>query len=181
MKIKNKRKQKHIYSHIINKVIRQNIAKPEHILIEPPGFLKMSKVLLDFIEPYSNYWDTEEELYQLLTVAIIAWNESLLSGAKRSKSLKEAIECFPIEMHDSVQPMINKMIRRKEKHFADIRREIVDFKITMTIDGPHVSVMSSLDSSYPPLPNKAAKTFRRICEFIKRSICFSFQIFFVIL
>ena len=42
-----------------------------------PGQEKMSEVLLDFVEPYSEQWETAEELRKLLTLAVIAWNAAL--------------------------------------------------------------------------------------------------------
>ncbi|MBF0550670.1 MAG: hypothetical protein HQK60_09050 [Deltaproteobacteria bacterium] len=149
IKIKKKQKYKNIYAHLKDKLIQQNIAEPQNILIEPKGELKMSEVLLDFIEPYSKYWETEEQLYKLLTVAIIAWNEALFSGEKRKETLEKAIKLLPTRVHDDARLMIHEMIRRKEKYFADIRRLIVNFEITLTKDGPHVSVASTLESSYP--------------------------------
>ncbi|MBF0552497.1 MAG: hypothetical protein HQK60_18450 [Deltaproteobacteria bacterium] len=146
MKIKKKKqKQKNVYDPLKMRLIHQQIAQPQNILIEPEGVVKMSEVLLEYIEPYA--WETKEELYQLVSVAIIAWNAVLLSGDKRKDALEKMLNLLPAEIHDDVTVLIGAMIRRKEKYFAHIRRVIVNFHITMTKDGPHISVASTLSST----------------------------------
>lgn len=47
-------------------------------VIEPPGQIKMSDVLLDFVAPYRHFVNTIEAYRKLLLVAVIAWNAALL-------------------------------------------------------------------------------------------------------
>jgi hypothetical protein len=35
------------------------------IVVQPSGETKMSEVLVEFIEPYSQFWNTKEELNKL--------------------------------------------------------------------------------------------------------------------
>jgi hypothetical protein len=39
--------------------------------------------------------------------------------------------------------LINDLIHRKERYFADIKRAIFNYQLTMTEEGAHVSVVSS--------------------------------------
>ena len=64
-------------------------ALPNTLLIQaPPGELKMSDVLKEFVEPYADTWRNEEELGRLLVLAIIAWNTALQPLEEREDSIQ---------------------------------------------------------------------------------------------
>lgn len=83
-----KRKQRNLYESLKTELTKDVPLDGCKIVVQPSGETKMSEVLLEFIEPYSQYWKTKEELNKLLGVAVIAWNAALLPGNER----KEIIE-----------------------------------------------------------------------------------------
>jgi len=119
---------------------------PGALIVAPPaGERKMSEVLLEFVEPYSEEWRTAEEVKKLLSVALVAWNAALYSGSKREQLIQQILEVVPPEVRSEMRAIIEKMIQRKVSHFASNRRMIVDYKVTMTREGPHLSVVSTLE------------------------------------
>jgi hypothetical protein len=113
------------------------------IIRNPPGEAKMSEVLLEFLDPYSHTWKNEEQFEKLLGAGIIAWNAALYSGSKRTEFLNEMMVAFPPEVREGMRDILAGMIQRKETYFAANRRMIVDYRVTMTPDGPHLSVLST--------------------------------------
>lgn len=53
------------------------------VVYEPAGHEKMSDVLDDFIEPYSDVADTEDAYRKLLMLGQMAWNTALLPDDER--------------------------------------------------------------------------------------------------
>ncbi len=114
------------------------------IISTPAGAAKMSEVLLDFIEPYSDQWRTLEELKKLLSLAIVAWNAALISGDERDEMLKQMALKVPPDFRLELISILEPMIQRKLLYFASNTRFILSCDVTMTANGPHVSVMSTL-------------------------------------
>lgn len=104
----------------------------------------MSGVLLEFLEPYSEHWRTEEEFTKLVTVGLIAWNAALMPGNERELFLQDMVQEVPPEVRQDMRSIVDEMIRRKETHFAGNKRAIIGYQITMTPSGPHLSVISTL-------------------------------------
>jgi hypothetical protein len=100
---------------------------------------KMSKVLLDFVEPYTAGSDSDEEFQRIVLVGILAWNIALLPAELRQESLAPV----PPDAAADFQEIIDEMIERKEKCFAKNRRFILAHHWTMTTKGPHLSVVST--------------------------------------
>src|SRR4051794_28130926 len=87
---------------------------PENVKIvtTPAGQRMMSEVLLEFLEPYSQYWGEEEQFKKLLTVALIAWNASLLSGGEREGFIRDMVAAVPPEARESMRAIIAEMMQR---------------------------------------------------------------------
>ncbi len=47
----------------------------------------MSEVLLDFIEPYRSFADTDEAVEKLVIIGITAWNVSMLPEDERDATI----------------------------------------------------------------------------------------------
>jgi hypothetical protein len=124
---------------------QQGLPDRATVVVSPPGHEKMSEVLLEFVELYSGQWNTEEELAKLLTVAMIAWNASFLSGSEREEFLRDMVAAVPPEARPAMRAIMDELIQRKLSHFASNKRMLLDFQITMTPSGPHVAVMSTLE------------------------------------
>jgi len=114
------------------------------VIPSPPGEEKMSEVLLEFIEPYDDQWQTEEQLRKLLVMAVLAWNAALLPVDEREKMIQDILKTMPPDIRSDGRAILDEMLRRKFALFADNKRAIVDYQVTSTPDGPHLSVMSSL-------------------------------------
>jgi hypothetical protein len=115
------------------------------VFATPPGERKMSEVLLEFIEPYADQWQSPDDLRKLLGMASVAWNAALLPGGERAKMIQDIVEAVPPEARAFMIGFVEEMILRKLTHFADNRRAILNYQVTMTPSGPHVQVMSTLD------------------------------------
>jgi len=102
----------------------------------------MSEVLLEFVQPYLELAETEEEMEMILFVGTVAWNAALLSSRERGEIFDTATQCVSPPQEEA-RLMINDLIHRKQRYFADIKRAIFDCQLTMTEEGPHVSVVSS--------------------------------------
>jgi hypothetical protein len=110
----------------------------------PEGEVKMSVVLLEFLDPFLKGGESEAELHGCLKTGIIAWNAAQLSPAERRKFFSEALAGMPLELRLTMKGIIDRMIRIKEESFADNRKKILEYHLTMTKDGPHLSVAASM-------------------------------------
>lgn len=108
---------------------------------------KMSEVLLDFIAPYRSYANTLEAMEKLIALAIVAWNVALLEGAERQKLLDNSMSAIlgttEEEWKDDLLDVLTKMIRRKERFFADNKRFILHYRLSEDKQGLHLSVVST--------------------------------------
>jgi hypothetical protein len=114
------------------------------VIANPPGEAKMSEVLLEFIEPYTDERSTTEDLKKVLSVATLAWNLALFPEAERPARLQEIEAAVPPDVRPTMRAFVEEMLQRKLTYFAHIRRAILDYQVSMTPDGPHVQVISTL-------------------------------------
>lgn len=114
------------------------------IFYDPPGAAKMSEALLDFVEPYREMAATEDALRKLLTIASVAWNAALVPPAEREALLRSTEDRLPPDLRADYRAILEPLILRKQEHFSDNTRSIVDFELTMEQAGPYLRVMSTL-------------------------------------
>jgi hypothetical protein len=118
---------------------------PESIVIaNPPGEIKMSEVLLEFIEPYTDEQSTPDDLKRVLSVATLAWNLALFPEAERPAQLREIEATVPPEVRPTMRAFMEELLQRRLTQFANIRRAILDYQVSMTPSGPHLNVVSTL-------------------------------------
>jgi hypothetical protein len=141
---KKKRKHKKLFEPLKTRLTQKGLLAGKQIVVQPSSEVKMSEVLLEFLEPYSEHWETEEELRKLLSLAIVAWNAALYSGSKRKEFIERMLEVVPPMVRQDMKAIIEEMIQRKEKDFASNQRMVVDYHLAMTTQGPHLSVASTL-------------------------------------
>ncbi len=139
-----KRTERELVKSLVTELAKDTALDDSKIVVEPAGETKMSEVLVEFIEPYLKYWKTERELEVLLSTAIIAWNATLVRGSERSSLIENTIKVTPPEIRADTSKIIEEMMQRKELKFAQNRRMIVNYKLTMSKKGPHVTVLSTL-------------------------------------
>ena len=113
------------------------------VTLSPPGQVRMSDVLEEFIEPFREPTHDAGDLKLLLSLALIAWNAALLPVTERNQMIDGIIgKTLPPDVKAEAVGMIRKLIERKEKDFAHYPRRIVDYQLTTTKDGWHLSVAS---------------------------------------
>ncbi len=115
------------------------------VLFSPRGEVKMSEVLWDFVRPYDNTWKTEEQLRKLLAVALVAWNAAIEPAPRGEKLIQKTMATLPLDAQADFLSIVVALVERKLQYFADNTRMIIDYKLTMLADGPHLSVISTLN------------------------------------
>jgi len=108
----------------------------------PPGTLKMSEVIIEFLEPYQEHATTYEAQQKLTTVGLIAWNASLLPKDKAQAMIDNSIKALPRVVREDMIGVIEEMMERKKKHFAEFTRPVIDYHLTDDGDEWHLSVAS---------------------------------------
>ncbi len=109
---------------------------------------KMSELLLDFVAPYTASADAHEEFQKVVLLGLIAWNITLLPAGLRKESLDGLLsKAVPADTATDFRKIIDQMVERKEKYFAENRRFIMAHHWTMTGRGPHLSVVSTTCST----------------------------------
>ena len=146
---KKRRKTPDRYKPLVSKLQSKGLLDKVKVRYEPSGVAKMSEVVIDFIEPYVEYAETYEAYQKLVMVAIVAWNTTLLPEKKQKAMVKKMIKSLSLPRSDArdMKGIIEELIERKNKHFAEHTRTIVDYQVTETRDGFHLSVASTLDES----------------------------------
>ncbi|MEM6398663.1 MAG: hypothetical protein AAF757_00300 [Cyanobacteria bacterium P01_D01_bin.116] len=118
------------------------------VIIDPEGHEKMSDVLDEFIEPYLATVKNIPDYKTLLMMGTIAWNASVVPEDKQEKVLKlmtnELLANSPVDIWEDTLSIINKLVARKKKYFASIKRYVVDYTVRDTGRDYHLSVVSSL-------------------------------------
>jgi methionine synthase II (cobalamin-independent) len=121
------------------------------VVVEPKGKVKMSEVLEDFVEPYrKEVDDTIEAQTKLISLAALAWNATFFPEEERREMLDDSVEKMlkgaSAKAKQNFRAIVDGMIERKLAHFADYERPIVDFELTDTGRGFHLTVTSLLSA-----------------------------------
>ena len=82
-------------------------------------------------------------------VAIVAWNTTLLPEKEQKPMVKKMLKSLslPRSVLRDMKGIMEELIERKNKHFAEHTRVIMDYQVTETRDGYHLSVASILNES----------------------------------
>lgn len=128
------------------KILREDPLLSEEKLLVNTSKPKISQALTSFIAPYADAAETNEEYEKLFTLAVIAWNATLMDD----EAQKELIEKTVI-MHidgETTRAILNTFMERKALFFADDKRIVADFKITNFKDGRrHLAVAARIPKS----------------------------------
>jgi hypothetical protein len=138
----------------LEKNIKSDFGKDVQIVRNLKGIAKMSEVLRDFVSPYADIPQSKKELQNLLGMAVSAWDLSFLSEKERKTALDQIfaqtfnprnIDAEDIEIG---RAMVEEMIDRKLKYFADEHRQVTDFQVEYVGQGDYyLSVASSIPSA----------------------------------
>lgn len=80
---KAKRRNKPPRFRLMDRVAKKGFLQGRKVVFQPSGEVKMSEVLLEFVEPYKQFAQTEEAYRKMLTLAVVAWNASFLPEVER--------------------------------------------------------------------------------------------------
>ena len=109
---------------------------------DPIGGMKMSEVLLEFLEPFTVDLQGEELWNRALSLGVIAWNAALLPPHAFNEGLENTRTQFPDAEGEQIVDLLKEMVRRKQSFFAHDKRFIVEYNYTEGKDGPFLSVVS---------------------------------------
>jgi hypothetical protein len=130
------------------KKLRKESLPFEKLVVSPPGEVKMSEVLEDFVEPYREEAQTKNAIIRLLTLGTIAWNTALFPKPERQGMIDKMITDDLVEgdkkLKAEIQDLIEELIARKNRYFSEHKRMIVDFELKDEGSGYHLSVASTL-------------------------------------
>jgi hypothetical protein len=142
---KKSRKPKKAARRLVSRLSKLGLSEKAGIIHNPSGQVRMSEVLIEFIAPYAAEARTEEEHKRLLSVALVAWNAALFPANQRQEMVDSIIDkAIPSFAADDAKLIIHELIRRKDRYFSEITRAMLSYELTMTKDGPHVFVASTL-------------------------------------
>jgi hypothetical protein len=117
------------------------------VVLQTDSSEKMSEVLLAFVEPYLEYATTRDAFERLIAIGALAWNAALASPEDRhslldetSKSIQESAGEEDAEVY---RALVNDLIKRKERYFANNKRLIATYQVTEGKGRFHLAVASS--------------------------------------
>jgi len=143
-KYKRKKNKKKKYNGLVNKLKKNGLLDNKKLVFEPYGEVKMSDILLEYVEPYMDSVKTDEEYKKLFTVAMIAWNVSFLPEDEQKKTISNFKTCFPPPLQNDFIKIVNMMIERKNTYFSEYKRKIIDYTLKDLGDEINISVASTL-------------------------------------
>lgn len=146
-KDKRRKKQKRKYRKLEQRLRESGLLEEKKLLYEPRDQVKMSQVIIDFIEPYLDSVDTYREHDNLVAFAVLIWNTALLPQNEQKAMIREILGIFSRTDAKELKPIIEEMIERKKKYFSDNRRFIVEYDLAESKDGFRLSVVSTSKNS----------------------------------
>lgn len=111
------------------------------VLNATPGVKKMSAVILDFAQPWLAEARDDQDAHDILGVAVLAWNLSLLSPPECERQFQELLVPKLGRQH---QIIVRKMITRRRTHFANHYRQVLDYVIGSKGNQLNLEVLSTL-------------------------------------
>ncbi len=115
---------------------------------------KMSEIILEFAGPIMESAETFEMQRSAISVAMIAWNMSLMDDFTSSmENLSEKMK-MPMDKQfaSEMASTIRFLIQRKLEFYSDIRRMVMDYDVVDTGKGLHLNVVSTVLNDDAPNP-----------------------------
>jgi hypothetical protein len=117
----------------------------------PKNLRKLSQVLLEFAEPILEEAEDFEDCQFFFSMAVIAWNLSLLPAKAQEEFFKgnpfldNPLNAEDVEMANQLTETIKMMIASKLSRFGKDPRLVEDYQLTENEGDLHLSVAYSLD------------------------------------
>jgi hypothetical protein len=120
--------------------------------INPRGELSLSGAIAKLIEPYKGEALDYNSFHSLVTYACLAWNMSILPSEDHAEMKKKIIALGPANVQDRLMMLglINELMDRKTKLFPEVKRMIVEFKVTDRGNDFHIAIASTLEGKDVP-------------------------------
>lgn len=109
----------------------------------PVSQIKMSEVIMDFAEPLLDFAEDDESKEKAISLALVCWNLALLPQDDQQEELKYMLHTFPGGNTGEIEQVVITMVKRKSACFPDIKKCVVDYKITRRGDDIHLTVTST--------------------------------------
>lgn len=117
---------------------------PENVILtDSPPDQKMSDILMEFIRPYVDDFSSEAHLNKALAVGLVAWNAAIAPAGAGQSLIESCLGTLPSEVREDGRAVIARMLQRKLSCFANIKRFILSYELTMMPHGPHLVVLST--------------------------------------
>jgi hypothetical protein len=135
----------------LQKTVKRDFGEDVQVVRNMKGLPKMSEVLKDFVRPYADIPQNKQEIEHLLDTAVTAWDLALMPEGERitmldeifAPILKKAKKNIDKEDLATSRALIEDLIDRKLKYFANEKRQVVDFQVDYFSQGKyHLSVAS---------------------------------------
>lgn len=119
----------------------------DKFFFNPKGEISISDAISKIIKPYKDDAPDYNSFNNLVTIACIAWNTSILPEEKRSEALQEMLKFFPGKLQDRLDmyALLTELIERKRKLFPSITRMIMEHKVTEQGKDFHIAIASTLE------------------------------------
>lgn len=140
----------------------EQIAPDAKPMPSPPGGIKMSEVLLDFLRPWLAQIEPEskQEYENLLMMGVFAWNAGMLPEEEQDWILDDFLDlCMPEEgeeldeeVYGVLLLMLDEMMERRQQEFSEYEFSIVNFYLETDSDGDYQLVVASRPMENPERP-----------------------------
>ena len=137
----------------LQKTVKQDFGEDVQMVRNMEGIAKMSEVLQDFVRPYADIPQNKKELQHLFETAVTAWDLALMPDEERETMLDKIFASMILKAKKNIdkedlatsRALIEDLINRKLKYFADERRQVIDFQVEYIGRGEyHFSVASAM-------------------------------------
>ena len=134
------------FGQLVGKLIKAGQLEGREVVYEPSGEEKMSEVIMGFVEPYLELVDTYEAQNKLIGLATLAWNAALLPKEEQGAMVGDVIGNLKLSDSNAKElvKLVETMMKRKRRYFSDNNRVILNYHLSETRHGFHLSVASSM-------------------------------------
>ena len=113
-----RRQRKQKAAKTLRQRVRRQFRNQKVAIMDAQDGVKMSEVLEEFIAPYQQVANSEEQYSKLLAMAVTAWNVALFPAQKRKAHIEEMLEAVPEEVRTDGREIEPVGTQGQERHVA---------------------------------------------------------------